>query len=170
MRLTRPNVVLAIVFTAWAAFAWPALRSQAAKTLSTWDRLAPISGQERALAVDPVAIQVARDVAAGVPETGCVTVLAYAGEDARAYYQGRLAYLLYPRRVRLAVNSRAGDGNGDGDCEFLSVFRDTAANLRQSPFASRWDQAKLDQRLDGLPLVYQGERVAVYRVSPVQGP
>ena len=119
------------------------------------------------MAVDPVAIQVARDVAAGVPDTGCVTVLAYAGEDARAYYRGRLAYLLYPRQVRLAVNSRAG--NGDGDCEFLSVFRDTAANLRQSPFAGRWDQAELDQRLAGLPLVHQGERAAVYRIPPVQG-
>lgn len=161
----RPNAVLAIVFTAWVAFAWPAMRSQAAKTLSTWDRLAPLSGQERALAVDPMAIQVARDVAVGVPDTGCVTVLAYAGEDARAYYQGRLAYLLYPRQVRLAVNSRAGAE----DCEFLSVFRDTAANLRQSSFAGRWDQAELDQRLAGLPLVHQGERAAVYRVSPVQG-
>lgn len=158
-------MVLAIVFTVWVAFAWPAVRSQASKTLSTWDRLAPLSRQERALAVDPVAIQVARDIAAGVPDTGCVTVLAYAGEDARAYYQGRLAYLLYPRQVRLAVNSRAGAG----DCEFLSVFRDTAANLRQSPFVGRWDQAELDQRLAGLPLVHQGERAAVYRIPPVQG-
>ncbi len=112
-----------------------------------------------------MAIQVARDVAAGVPERGCVTVLAYAGDDARAYYRGRLAYLLYPRQVRLALNS----GAGAGDCEFLSVFRDTAANLRQSLFAGRWDQAELDRRLAGLPLIHQGERAAVYRVSPVQG-
>jgi hypothetical protein len=162
-------VVLAIVFTAWVAFAWPAVRSQGSKTLSTWYRLAPLSGQERALAIDPVAIQVARDIAAGVPDTGCVTVLAYAGEDARAYYRGRLAYLLYPRHIRLAANSRAGDGSGNGDCEFLSVFRDTAANLRQSPYTGKWDQAELDQRLANLPLVHQGQRAVVYRVAPVQG-
>ena len=141
------------------ALAAPILSNQWERTVDTWGKLSDLSVEERELQADPVAVQVARDIAAGVPKGGCVTVLAYVGPDAATYYRGRLAYLLYPRRVRLAPRSRFGAG----DCEYVAVFRDTPQNLRSSPFASRWNQEELDQRLATFEPVYRGAMAQVFR-------
>ena len=150
---------MAAVFLIWIALAAPVLSNQWERTLDAWGKLSDLSVEERELRTDPVAVQVARDIAAGVPTGGCVTVLAYAGPDAAAYYHGRLAYLLYPRRVRLFPRSHAGGG----DCEHIAVFRDTPQNLRGSPFAGRWNQEELDQRLAALEPVHRGAMAQVFR-------
>jgi hypothetical protein len=142
------------------ALAAPVLSSQWSRTFDAWTKLSALSVDERELEADPVAVQVARDIAEGVPAAGCVTVLAYAGPDAADYYRGRLAYLLYPRRVRLFPRSRAGGGH----CEYLAAFRDIPQNLRSSPFAGRWNQGELDQRLASLESVHRGALAQVFRV------
>ena len=131
------------------ALAAPVLSTQFSRSVEAWEKFSGLSAEERDLRADPVAVQVARDIAAGVPEDGCVTVLAYAGADASDYYRGRLAYLLYPRQVRLFPRSRA---RTEG-CRYLAVFRDTAGNLRGSPFQGRWDQGELDAWLAKLEQV-----------------
>ena len=152
-------MALAAVFVVWMALAAPILSNQWERTLDAWGKLSDLSVEERELQADPVAVQVARDIAAGVPKGGCVTVLAYVGPDAATYYRGRFAYLLYPRRVRLFPRSHAGAG----DCEHIAVFRDTPQNLRGSPFAGRWNQEKLDQRLAAFEPVYRGAMAQVFR-------
>ena len=144
------------------ALAAPILGSQWGRTFDAWTTLSGLTADERELKADPVAVQVARDIAQGVPASGCVTVLAYAGPDAADYYRGRLAYLLYPRRVRLFPRSRIAGG---GDCEYLAVFRETPQNLRSSPFAGRWNQGELDQRLASLDRVQRGAIAQVFRIA-----
>ncbi len=161
-RLRRaPEITLATVFVVWMALAAPVLSTQLGRSVEAWEKFSGLSAEERDLRADPVAVQVARDVAAGVPEGGCVTVLAYAGGDAADYYRGRLAYLLYPRRVRLFPRSRA---RTEG-CGYVATFRDTEANLRGSPFQGRWDQAELDAWLGTLEQVHHGELAQVYRLE-----
>lgn len=152
---------MATIFVVWMALAAPVLSTQFGRSIETWEKFSGLSAEERDLRADPVAIQVARDVAAGVPGDGCVTVLAYAGADAADYYRGRLAYLLYPRRVRLFPRSQA---RTEG-CGYLAVFRDTAGNLRGSPFQGRWNQAELDALLRSLEQVHCGELAQVYRLE-----
>jgi hypothetical protein len=162
-RLRRaPEITLAAVFVIWIALAAPVLSHQFGRTVDAWDKLSGLSAADRELWSDPVAVQVARDIEVGVPADGCVTVLAYAGPDAADYYRGRLAYLLYPRQVRLVP--RSGIRAGAGDCEYLAVFRDTPQNLRGSPFAGRWDQQELDERLAALETVERGVMAQVFRV------
>lgn len=164
-RLRRaPEITLAAVFVIWIALAAPVLSHQLGRTVDAWDKLSGLSAEERELRSDPVAVQVARDIEAGVPADGCVTVLAYAGPDAADYYRGRLAYLLYPRQVRLVPRSGIGAGASAGDCEYVAVFRDTPQNLRASPFAGRWDQQELDERLAALETVERGVMAQVFRV------
>ena len=57
----------------------------------------------------------------------------------------------------------AVDRTQDG-CGYLAVFRDTAQNLVNEPFAGRWNQADLAQRLSGLEPVRSGELTRIYRV------
>lgn len=169
-RLRRaPEITLAAVFVIWIALAAPVLSHQWGRTVDAWGKLSGLSAEERELQADPVAVQVARDIEAGVPAAGnpesrCVTVLAYVGPDAADYYRGRLAYLLYPRQVRLVPRSRSAARAGAGDCEYLAVFRDTPQNLRSSPFAGRWNQQELDQRLAALKPVHGGAMAQVFRV------
>jgi len=161
-RLRRaPEITLATVFIVWMALAAPVLSTQFGRSIEAWEKFSGLSAEERDLRADPVAVQVVRDIAAGVPGDACVTVLAYAGADAADYYRGRLAYLLYPRRVRLFPRSRARTE----ECGYLAVFRDTAANLRGSPFQGQWDQAELDAWLGTLEQVHRGELAQVYRLG-----
>ena len=161
-RLRRaPEITLAAVFVVWMVLAAPILSTQLGRSAKAWETFSGLSAEERDLRADPVAVQVARDVAAGVPEDGCVTVLAYVGADAAEYYRGRLAYLLYPRRVRLFPRSRA---RTEG-CGHLAVFRNMAGNLRGSPFQGRWDQGELDAWLETLEQVHRGELAQVYRLE-----
>jgi hypothetical protein len=166
-----PEITLAVVFLIWIALAAPVLSHQWGRTVDAWGKLAGLSVEERELQSDPVAIQVARDIAAGVPAEGspegpCVTVLAYVGPDAADYYRGRLAYLLYPRQVRLVPRSRGGAA----ECGYLAVFRDTPQNLRSSPFAGRWNQQELDQHLASLEPVHNGAMTQVFRVPEAGNP
>jgi len=146
------------------ALAAPVLSNQWGRTLDAWTKLSALSVAERELKSDPVAVEVARDIAEGVPAEACVAVLAYAGADAATYYRGRLAYLLYPRKVRLYPRSDAAVG----DCEHVAVFRDTSQNLRASPFAGRWNQQELDQRLSSLELIQRGGMARVFRAGKAQ--
>jgi hypothetical protein len=130
-----------------------------------WNRSSQLRGMlagktiaERASRLDNPAFDVAHEIAAVVPATACVGVLAYAGPDAIVYYDSRLDYLLYPRRVRLAASSGALFER----CKFLAVFRDTPANLATSPFSGQWDDAALSVRLAGLELLHRGDQVEVY--------
>jgi hypothetical protein len=130
-----------------------------------WNRSSQLRGRlvgktipERASLLDNPAFDVAHEIAAVVPASACVGVLAYAGPDAIVYYDARLDYLLYPRRVRLAASS---DAVFEG-CEFLAVFRDTSANLVISPFSGQWDDTALSVRLAGLELLHRRDQVEVY--------
>lgn len=121
--------------------------------------LAGQSVAERASTVDNPAFAVAHEIASAVPADACVSVLAYAGADAIAYYDARFDYLLYPRRARVVANSDVPFEQ----CNFVAVFRDTPANLAVSPFAGRWDEAALSIRLAELDLVHRSDRVEVFR-------
>jgi len=160
-----PEIALAVIFAVWIALAAPVFSHQWGRTAEAWEKLSGLSVEERELRADPVAVQVGRDIEHGVPSAGCVTVLAYAGPDAADYYRGRLAYLLYPRRVRLVSRSRSGAG----DCEYLAVFRDTPGNLRSSPFQGRWNQEELDERLASLTPVHRGVIARVFRIPEAGG-
>ncbi len=113
---------------------------------------------ERASVLDYPAFDVAHEIASVVPANDCVVVLAYAGPDAIAYYNARLDYLLYPRRVRVTPDSEAASN----DCEYLAVFRDTGTNLDSSPFSGEWNEESLSVRLAPLELAHQGKNVEVY--------
>jgi len=107
---------------------------------------AALSGRgaaERTAYFDNPGLQATEEIARVVPPENCVTILAYAGPDAAEYYRARFRYLLYPRRVVLATDSAAESEN----CDYLAVFRDSAQNLRQSPYQGSWDQEGLKQRL-----------------------
>jgi hypothetical protein len=161
LRMQRSHVILGVLFIAWIATGFDPLRTQYGITIDTWNKLSGLTMEERMAGYDPVAFPVARDVAAGVPERGCVTVLAYISPDMKEYYQRRLPYLLYPRQVWLYTNSRAQRA----DCEFLTVFRDSRGNLARSPFSGRWDEAELSTRLASFTRVHSGESADVYRVD-----
>ena len=82
------------------------------------------------------------------------------GPAAIDYYQSRFAYYLYPRKV-LVFDEIAAKEN---ECRYLAVFRDSAQNLANEPFAGRWNQADLSKRLNALDHVRAGELTEVYRV------
>lgn len=127
-----------------------------------WGDLAPrLDGRnldERLALFDTPGYPVAQAIAANVPEEGCVMVAAYAGPDAVNYYQARLPYFLYPRRVHL----RADSGVTAEDCRYLAVFRDTRQNLAASPFSGTWEQETLDARTGAMERVHGDTLVTIY--------
>lgn len=122
--------------------------------------------EQRAATLDNPAYRVAAGIRPYVPAEACVGVLAYAGPAAIDYYRARLAYLLYPRRVRVAADSAARFE----DCAYLALFRDTEANLAAAPFAGAWDRAELERRLRSLETIFSGSRVSLYRLRPSDRP
>ena len=109
---------------------------------------------------DNPGVRVAHEIASAVPANECVVVLAYAGPAAIDYYQSRFAYYLYPRKVLVFDETAAAE---DG-CRYLAVFRDTAQNLANEPFAGHWNQAELGERVGALDHVRAGELTELYRV------
>ena len=160
MNFKSPQLVLAALLVAWLALAAPPLRTQIDKTLRTRVLFEGRGADERTSLLDNPGFRVAQEIGAAVPPDECVVVLAYAGPAAIDYYQSRFAYYLYPRKVLVfdAVSATAGD------CRYLAVFRDTAQNLANEPFAGHWNQAELGERVGALDHVRAGELSEVYRV------
>lgn len=134
--------------------------------LEQWDRqsamlasLGGLSSQERAQALDNPAVPVANRLAAAIPDDGCVAVLAYAGPAAIEYYNARLDYLLYPRRVQVFADVAGGIES----CDAFAVFRDTQRNLALEPFQGAWDAAALARRIEGAERAGGDAAVTVYR-------
>ena len=123
------------------------------------DSVGRLTVEERAQALDNPAVPVAQRIAAAVPEGGCVAVLAYAGPAAIDYYNARLDYLLYPRRVHVYADT----GAEIEGCETFAVFRDTPQNLALEPFQGDWDAAALAERIRGAEQVGRDQIVTVYR-------
>jgi hypothetical protein len=152
------RLVLIGLLLVWLAAAASPLAEQFAQTSRIRSALAGKSADDRTASFDNPAFQAAQDIAQAVPAEGCVLVLAYAGPDAVTYYQARFRYWLYPRRVHVASSSSASlEG-----CDYLAVFRDSAAHLRESVFAGSWDEPALQQRLRALRRVAATDFVNVY--------
>lgn len=145
---------------AWAVIAAPALVQQWSRAAELESRLGGKSLRERVSLLDNPASPLAETLARAVPASGCLTVLAYAGPAAVEYYNARLDYLLYPRRIQVFADSRAEQEG----CDFLAVFRDTARNLAAEPFAGSWDSEALEARVSGLERVSSDSLVRLYRV------
>jgi hypothetical protein len=160
LKFNSPQLALGALLIAWLVLAAPPLRTQIDKTLRTRALFEGRDADQRTALVDNPGFRVAQEIGIAVPPSGCVVVLAYAGPAAIDYYQSRFAYFLYPRKVMVFD---AVDRTQDG-CGYLAVFRDTAQNLVNEPFAGRWNQADLAQRLSGLEPVRSGELTRIYRV------
>jgi hypothetical protein len=155
-----PQITLLALLLLWLLIAAPGLAERYTKWTETSSLLGSRSVEERSALLDNPAFPVAREIAGRVPPQGCVTVLAYAGPAAIDYYRARLAYLLYPRRVRVFADATATVEN----CEFLAVFRDSRTNLSAEPFQGFWDEAGLQRRLQTLETVSASEPVRLYRI------
>ena len=155
-----PQFALATLLIAWLAIATPGLRDQYSETAKVRETLGGRSVDERTAMLDNPGFRVAEEIELAVPADSCVFVLAYAGPAAIKYYQARLAYYLYPRRVRVAdrVSARA-----DG-CEYLAVFRDSPQNLAAYPFRGMWDEKQLEHRLSSLDPVSDGRFADIFRI------
>ncbi len=160
MNFKSPQLVLAALLVAWLALAAPPLRTQIDKTLRTRTLFEGRGAAERTSLLDNPGFRVAQEIGAAVPPDACVVVLAYAGPAAIDYYQSRFAYYLYPRKVLVFDEIAAKED----ECRYLAVFRDSAQNLANEPFAGRWNQADLSKRLNALDHVRAGELTEVYRV------
>ena len=160
MNFKSPQLVLAALFVVWLALAAPPLRTQFDKTLRTRTLFEGRDAAERTSMFDNPGFRVAQELINAVPPNECVVVLAYAGPAAIDYYQSRFAYYLYPRKVLVfdTVSATAAD------CRYLAVFRDSAQNLANEPFAGHWNQAELGERVGALAHVRAGELAEVYRV------
>ncbi len=159
MSTNRAALLLGAMTAAWAVIAAPALVEQWSRAGEFERSLGDRSLRERVALLDNPASPLSDALARAVPASGCVTVLAYAGPAAIEYYNARLDYLLYPRRVQVFADSAAAQ---DG-CEFLAVFRDTAVNLAAEPFAGSWDSDALESRVAGLERVSSDSLVRLYR-------
>jgi hypothetical protein len=155
-----PQITLSALLLVWLLIAAPGLAERYAKWTETSALLGGRSLEERSTLLDNPAFPVAREIAVSVPPQGCVTVLAYAGPAAIDYYRARLAYLLYPRRMRVFADVAAPVES----CEFLAVFRDSRKNLAAEPFQGSWDETELERRLQTLEAVSTGEPVRLYRI------
>jgi hypothetical protein len=143
----------------YALLAAPGLLEQCNRQSAMLGRIGGMSPQERARALDNPAVAVAEGIAAAVPPHGCAAVLAYAGPAAVDYYNARLDYLLYPRRVQVYADAGAAlDG-----CDVFAVFRDTQQNLAAEPFRGEWDDAALAERIRGAERLGGDDLIAVYR-------
>jgi len=143
----------------WAVIAAPALVLQWSRAGELERRIGNKSLAERVALFDSPASPLANTLARAIPPGGCVTLLAYAGPAAIEYYNARLDYLLYPRRVQVFADAAAAQD----DCEFVGVFRDTAANLAAEPFAGSWDSDALEARAASLERVSSDSLVRIYR-------
>lgn len=157
--MSRAEQALLGLLALSAVFAIPAMLGQWEAASRASAALGGMDREARAAAVDHPAVEVAREIADIVPEYGCVTVLAYAGPAAVDYYNARLDYLLYPRRVQVFADAAAEAE----DCEHVAVFRDTEQNLAAEPFAGQWDSEALAARVDRLEVVGAGGFVRLYR-------
>ena len=160
MNFKSPQFALAALLVTWLALAAPPLGTQIGKTLRTRALFEGRDAAGRTSLFDNPGFRVAREIGAAVPPDECVGVLAYAGPAAIDYYQSRFAYYLYPRKV-LVFDETAAAADG---CRYLAVFRDSAQNLANEPFAGNWNQAELSKRLSALDHVLAGGLVQVYRV------
>ena len=155
-----PQFALAALLVAWLAIAAPELRDQYSETAKVREMLAGRSVDERTAMLDNPGFRVAEEIELAVPADGCVLVLAYAGPAAIDYYQARLGYYLYPRRVRVADRvSAPAEG-----CKYLAVFRDSPQNLATEPLRGAWDKQQFERRLASLDVVYDGDFADIFRV------
>ncbi|MEZ5393650.1 MAG: hypothetical protein R2724_12460 [Bryobacterales bacterium] len=159
MALSRPALALFALTGVYAALAAPELMEQWERPSALRASVGRLTGEERAQALDNPAVPVAERIAAAVPADGCVSVLAYAGPAAIDYYNARLDYLLYPRRVQVYPNVTGALE----DCDAFAVFRDTQQNLALEPFQGEWDDAALAERIRGAERLGGDEIVSIYR-------
>jgi hypothetical protein len=159
LSLSRPALVLYALTGVYALIAAPSLLEQWQRQGAFLDSVGRLTPQERAQALDNPAVPVAQRIAAVVPEDGCVAILAYAGPAAVDYYNARLDYLLYPRRVQVYADA---DGSLEG-CDVFAVFRDTDQNLAVEPFQGQWDDAALAERIRGAEQLGGDQIVMIYR-------
>jgi hypothetical protein len=143
----------------YALIAAPALLRQWDRQSATLGGIGRLTPPERARALDNPAVPVAERIATMVPPDGCIAVLAYAGPAAIDYYNARLDYLLYPRRVQVSSDAAV---KLEG-CKFFAVFRDTEQNLAVEPFQGQWDDAALAERIRGAQRLGGDELVAIYQ-------
>ena len=143
----------------YALIAAPSVLEQWERQSSMLGRLGGLTAEERAQALDNPATPVAERVAAAVPPDGCVALLAYAGPAAIEYYNARLDYLLYPRRVEVYPDP-AAELEG---CAVFAVFRDTEQNLALEPYQGQWDDAALAERIGAAERLGGDAIVAIYR-------
>ena len=143
----------------YSLIAAPALLEQWQRQSSMLEHLGRLTPEERAQALDNPAVPVAERIAAAVPEDGCAAILAYAGPAAIEYYNARLDYLLYPRRVQVYADAAAELGG----CPVFAVFRDTQQNLALEPYHGAWDDAALAARIAASERLAGDEVVAIYR-------
>lgn len=160
MNFKPPQLALAALLVAWLALATTPLRRQIDETLRTRALFEGRDAAERTALFDNPGFRVAQEIGSAVPPNECVVVLAYAGPAAVDYYQSRFAYYLYPRKVLVFDEIAAKED----ECRYVAVFRDTAQNLANEPFAGRWNQADLEERVGALDHVQAGELTEVYRV------
>ena len=159
MASSRPALALYALTGVYALIAAPSLLDQFNRQSAMLDRIGSMSAEDRARAVDNPAVPVAERIAAAVPADGCAAVLAYAGPAAIDYYNARLDYLLYPRRVQVYADPAAAlEG-----CDVFAVFRDTQQNLAAEPFQGPWDDTALAERIRGSERLAGDELVAIYR-------
>ena len=155
-----PQFALATLLIAWLAIAAPSLRDQYSETAKVRETLGGRSVDERTALLDNPGFRVAEEIELAVPADSCVLVLAYAGPSAIDYYRARMAYYLYPRRVRVVDRVSA---KADG-CRYVAVFRDSPQNLAAEPFRGAWDEQQFERRLASLDLVSDGDFADIFRV------
>ena len=154
-----PAFTLAALSIVWLAIAAGPLGNQYSETAKVREMLAGRSVGERTALLDHPGFRVAEEIGAAVPGDACVLVLTYAGPAAVDYYRARLAYFLYPRRVRVADRVSA-PAKG---CGYWAVFRDSPQNLAGAPFRDAWDEEQLAGRLAALDRVSDGDFADIFR-------
>ncbi len=159
MASSRPALALYALTGVCALIAAPGLLEQWRRQSAMLERLGGLTPAERARALDNPAVPVAERISAAIPPEGCVAVLAYAGPAAVDYYNARLDYLLYPRRVEVYPDSEA---ELEG-CAAFAVFRDTEPNLAAEPFQGEWRDGALAERIRDAERLGGDEIVALYR-------
>jgi len=158
----RQRLLLLLLLAVWMLIAWPHLSEQFSNAEQVRAALADLSWEERAAAIDQPAYAIARDIGRIVPERGCVQVVAYTGPEHLRYYQARLAYYLYPRRLRLSTRT---DENAGG-CDYLAVFRDSRQNLAVEPFHGHWNEAQLAARTAAMTKLLSTDQLQIFQSRP----
>jgi len=157
---TPPALALYGVLALWVVLAASPLAEQWSRQGEMLQALGSGGVAERAALVDNPAFPVAHAIAEATPPDACIEVLAYAGPAAIDYYNARLDYLLYPRRVSVSAQL----GTIAPDCGYLAIFRDTQQNLAAEPFAGQWDEAAIAARTAGAERVGTDPNVILYKL------